>query len=352
MEPTLEEIAAAFRKQGQDCERIGSPLYARLLAHAADDIEIEGPVAKLVEGWRGHPVLAALGLRLLGGVHRLVLSGRAPALARHFPSAAGAPDPLTLWDDFLALVETNTGTLRAALDEQVQTNEVRRTAALLPGLLQAAARAQLPVRLLELGSSAGLLLNLDRYRYELGPHGWGDPQAPVVIRTDWDGPAPALDAPLRVLERMGCDPDPIDVRDPERRLRLASFVWPEQQERQALLTAALACAVAHPPPIERAGAGSFLSRRLRPIHAGVATVVMQSVMWWYVPEAERAEVTRTVHEAGARATQAAPLFWLRLEGARPEHADVGLMAFPGGEDTLLGHAHYHGAWVRWGDARG
>jgi hypothetical protein len=70
-------------------------------------------------------------------------------------------------------------------------------------------------------------------------------------------------------------------------------------------------------------------------------------MWMYVPEAERQRIRALVEAAGARATAAAPLAWLRMEGVGYEHCEIRLRSWPGGEDALLGRCHYHGNWVEW-----
>jgi hypothetical protein len=345
-EPSRDEIAAAFRVQARGCADHGSAIYASLIEAAAQDLERGGKMAEVVAGWRGHPVLDALSLRILGGVHRLVMEGSAPGLARHYPSVGGVPDEASLLADFAALVEARVPELREAAHEPVQTNEVSRTAALLPGFLRVAATTGLPLRLLELGSSAGLLQLADRFRYELGPHRWGDPVSAVMVQADWEGPRPDLEAALRVTARSGCDPRPIDVRDAVQFRRLASFVWPEQTARLHLLRTAQRAARFHPPQVEASGGADFLRRELARPQRGVATLVFQSVMWWYVSGAERAEITRLVTEAGARATSDAPLAWLRMEAGLSD-TEVRLWSWPGGEDALLARAQYHGRWVRW-----
>jgi hypothetical protein len=348
--PTPAEVASAFRFQAQGCRDTGSALYAQLLDAAAEDTERGGVVAQLVADWSGHPVLDALGLRLLGGIHRMVLAGSAPRLAPYYPSVGGVADAAALWPELVALMEERFEEVRAALRERVQTNEVARAAALLPGFLRIAARTGLQLRLLELGSSAGLLQFADRYRYELGPHRWGSEASRVKIRAEWDGPAPDLAAKLEVASRLGCDPNPLEIGDPAVALRLQSFVWPEQLERMALLRAAIGFAQGARPRIEPIGAARFLARELAEPVRGVATVVFHSVVWWYIPEAERAEIVRLVEEAGARAAADAPLAWLRLEGATTREAEIRLSLWPGGADGLLGTAHYHGRWVRWAGA--
>jgi len=336
----------AFRNQVGSCRDAGSDYTARLMQACADDLEAGGPLARLLEGWQGHPTLDALTQRVLGAVQQLALEGRAPELASQMPSLGGAPR----WPDaaraFLAVIEREGAALRPRLDEQVQTNEVRRCAGLLGGFLEAA-RSGLPLRLLEFGSSGGLHLFWDRYCYRLGPHRWGAPDAPVQIDAEWRGGAPALDAPVRIASRQGCDLHPLDLRDPDRVRRVESFLWCDQVDRPRLLRAAAAALPPEGAPIERGAAGDFLARELAAPRPGVATVVFHCHTWWYLPEAERERIQSSFARAGARASEAAPLFWLRSEPPSLECAELRLRAWPGGEDRLLARAHHHARWVEW-----
>jgi hypothetical protein len=347
----------AFRLQAQFCGTMGSPLYAELLTRSAEDIERGGPVARVLDGWSGLPVPDAVVLRLLGAVHRLVLDGTVPELARHFPSAGGAPVWPAAWEAFVHVVETHAPVLRAALNRHVQTNEVRRSGALLGGFLTVAAARRLPLRVLEIGSSAGLNLLWDHYRYEvvqhlgetLAPprHVWGDPESPVLVRSEWDGPLDVFDATASVVERAGCDVAPIDVGDPAQARRLESFVWPDQLERLTQLRGAIALARRTPPPLTQRAAADWLAEHLAVPHPGTATVVFHSIMWWYLSEDERNRVTELIAAAGARAVAAAPLAWLRLELMASREPELRLTQWPGGEDFLLGVADGHGRFVKW-----
>jgi hypothetical protein len=61
------------------------------------------------------------------------------------------------------------------------------TAELVGGFLQIAdAAGGKPMRLLEIGASAGLNQAWDQYRYELGEAGqWGPSDSPVRVQADW-----------------------------------------------------------------------------------------------------------------------------------------------------------------------
>ncbi len=351
----------AFRLQAHFCREFESPLYAELLARAADDIEAGGPFAGLLAGWQGRPMPDALPLRLLGAVHRLVLDGAAPELAAYYPSAGGAVRHPEAWLALRALVAARAADLRPALDRQVQTNEVRRSAALLGGFLTVAGRTGLQLRLLEIGSSAGLNLGWDRARYEFAACAmdtppapgatftpvWGAADAALVLRCGWHGARAVLAGGAHVVSRAGCDIAPVDLADADQARRLESFVWPDQLPRLQQLRAAIDVARRDPPRLTRRGAADWLAEQLAAPAAGVATVVFHSIMWWYLSDEERQRVAASLAAAGARATPDAPVAWLRLELQGTPKGDLRLTQWPGGSEELLGHGDPHGRWVTW-----
>ena len=112
-------------------------------------------------------------------------------------------------------------------------------------------------------------------------------------------------------------------------------------DRLRRLDAALADALEHPPPVERAGAADWLGRQLAGGATGRATVVFQSIVWQYLGERERERVRALLSAAGARATAGAPLAWLRLEPAGG-YTTVTLTTWPGGRERVLARAGFHG----------
>jgi hypothetical protein len=206
----------------------------------------------------------------------------------------------------------------------------------------------LPLRVLELGSSAGLNLRFDRYRYEQDGASFGDPLSPVRFQNLWASGRVPFEADCRVAERRGCDRNPIDATTEDGRLTLLSYVWPGQVERFELLAAALAIARAHPVPVEQADIPDWLARRLTEAAPGVATVVFHSVVWSYLTGDEQASVEASLRAAGERADLDAPLAWLRLEGAPTmDHTELRLTTWPGGDDQFLARASYHIGPVDW-----
>lgn len=340
-EALLETIAT----QRLGCELAGSPLYADILDVVADDVRRSGPIDRLLEPVAAAPFGDAVLLRLLAGLHLLVLDGRAPALARHFPSVGGDPNRRRLARDVLDAVDQHAPELAERLATGVQTNEVGRSAALVGGYLEVA-RAGLPLRVLEVGASAGLNLAFDRYRY-LGEHqAFGPTDSPLVFRRPWFAAEPDLSVPLEVASVRGSDIAPIDVSTPAGRLRLRSFVWPDQPDRLARLDAALAVVGDAPPPVDAAPAPAWLAEHLADEHVGVATVVAHSIMFQYLGPDARAEMVDRIEAAGQRATPTAPVAWLRLEPGG-DQAELRLTTWPGGEARVLATSSYHGPPVVW-----
>jgi hypothetical protein len=157
-------------------------------------------------------------------------------------------------------------------------------------------------------------------------------------------PLPRLDVEASVVERRGCDRNPIDATSAEGSQLLRSFVWPDQLERLQALDAALALAPSVPVAVDRADAAVWVAEQLGRVTDGVATVLFQSIVWQYLTRETRAAVRSAVREAGAVATASAPVAWLRMEpGAEPtKGADVRLSQWPPGADRSIALTGYHG----------
>jgi len=334
-------IAAQLQWQADACRMIGSPLYAGLLERAVKDVEANGPTWAILRGHENDPRFSVLGLRLLGAVNRLVLTGREPALA----DAYGDGRVTEAWEQLRDTLRRNTTELRSSLERPVQTNEVGRCAALIFGFVAAAAETQLPLRLLEVGASAGLNLRWDRYRYRANGFSWGPNDSPVELSFELDGKQPTALLPVvEIASRGGCDASPIDPTTAEGRLTLLTYIWPDQHERIARMQAALEVANDLPISLDREPAAPWARRMLAEQAPGEATVLYHSIVSQYLSDEERAALFGCIRDAGERASADAPLAWLRME-PNDDRADLHLTLWPGGEDRRLARVGYHGSPV-------
>lgn len=347
--PSRDRTVALLLDQARLCDRLGSPLYARLLEAAADDAATGGPADALLRPLDAADARAgALALRLMAAVHRLVLTGRAPRLAAYFPSVGGDSERPGLAGLFRETLAESRDVLAPLVELPCQTNEVGRSAALAFGFLELAGRTALPLRLLEVGASAGLNLRFDHFLYGGGGVRWGPPDSPVDLSGLWVDPPPLLPPSVVIAHRGGCDPRPLDPAAGSDRLDLEASVWADQVERLRRLRGALEVAARVPARVERAAAGEWVPRQLSSLPSGAVSVVYHSIVEEYLTDGERRELADALGRAGARARTDAPLAWLRLEPSAPGAAayEVRLTSWPEGRDRVVARCGPHGSDVR------
>jgi hypothetical protein len=338
-----EAIRAAFRQQAIFCEKSGSPMTGDVLNALADTLDHSTRTGSAILDWPGDAMVDALKLRIAGGLHALARSGNDPELSALYQARKGDfagvfRRVLPQWDDRLF----------AWLASPPQTNEVGRSAVLWPGLLEMARQFGPDIELLELGSSAGLNLNLDRFGYDLGGARSGDLASPLQLAPEWTGPVPQP-TEINIVARAGVDQNPLNVSKPEIAERMLAYVWPDQDDRIARIEAAIALAQRFPPAIEQGDAADWIERRLAiPQAQGVARVVFHSIVLVYLTPEDRARVADALTNAGKSATSERPLAWLSMEfHARTPMAELRLTTWPDGKMRVLAHVHPHGSQINW-----
>ncbi len=339
-------IAERFERQATYCEAMGAPLYATILRSAAADYREGGVMHALFAADPQLDALPRAGIRFLAALHTCALGGSAPAIAAHFPSCGGDGDATAAWSAAREYVGPHRERLAHLYRRTPQTNEPARSMPLLVGLLSAVNAAPLPVRLFEIGASAGLNTRLDCYRYEGNDWSWGDSRSALVLRNrERSGRPNALDAPLRVAERAGCDLHPLDVESEEDRQYLRSFIWADQIERIQRLDDACRAARRVPLTIERAQAVDWVDAHFR-AREGTLTVVMHSAVQYYLSREQRAALRETIESRAEAARENAPVAWLRFEEDGAGMTTL-LTRWPGNSEYAIARSDGHAQDIEW-----
>ncbi len=340
-------IREAYANQVAYCRANDSPVTARIVAAIAAllDEPAAGPFIARIRDWRGAPLGDAVPLRSAGGLHALHLSGDAPELAPIYVDTP-ADDAAIVAE----VVRKHEADLLPWLDGPPQTNEAGRSSSFIAAMLWLAEQGMPPrFECLEIGSSAGINLMIDRYFYDLGGVQVGPENAVMHFTPEWRGASPP-DRHIVFASLKGCDVAPVDLTDAAQALRLKAYIWPEHTVRFARLKAAIAAAKIAPPDLAAMNAADFVEVELaKPQASGTTRVLMHSIVWQYVPADQQARITAAMAAAGARATSKRPLAWIALEGNRTllNHG-LSVRYWPGGGDeALLAAAHAHGAWLEW-----
>lgn len=331
--------------QAHTVRSLGSEFVARILEAAFRQLDQGQRTSALIDGWPGDAASAALALRLNAALHAVARSEELPLLTALY---AGEHDR---FDDAVGLaLQRNDEEIVRALRYPTQTNEVGRTAALYAALARLATLTGMPCELFELGSSSGLNLNLSRYGYCLGGVAMGDRDSPLQLEPQWFGRAPPA-APVAIESALGVDLNPLDPTDPATAKRLMSFVFADQPNRIARLSAALEMAQTNPPQVEKSSALPWLLERLAiPQAPGICRVVFHSMVLQYFPAEEREQTLQVIARAGARASEERPVAHVSFEWTGDRSAvQLALRVWPWNYTKVLATCHPYGDWISWQD---
>lgn len=288
---------------------------------------------------------------LFAAVQYLLLTGIDHPLAAHYPIISGEHRPLAPayphFRDFC--LEHRERIVELISTRLTQTNVVRRCTCLLPAFSIVCHETSSPLALIDLGASAGLNLNFDRYAYSYARDGheilrWGSDSAQIRLEADLqgNGELPPIPPAIPVASRDGIDLDPVDLTNPDQLLWLRALIWPEHVERhQQLIDAAT----------------EFKDSDIR-MHAGDATrvlptliestprehalVVYSTIALHQFPRESRQRIADTLAATSAER----PLWQIALEGNDPE-LSITRYRNGAGKTEKLADASPHGWWIEW-----
>ncbi|GAB3581844.1 DUF2332 domain-containing protein [Calidifontibacter terrae] len=333
------------------------PMYARIAdAASADDDAIE--LLRCAAPGQARPVL------LLAALHDLVMRRPETPAARWFPDGPEQVVPQgDPWPDVRLTLSSHADELRSVIATRAtQTNEVNRAGYVIA--MVAAACADLPntpVTLLELGASAGLLLNLDRYRVSVGKDTIGPADSPVHATTAVRGAQPSLALPP-LASRAGIDLFPIGPDDTDDLRWLRACLWPEMPDRLGRFDAAVRVLRDHPPVLIGGDMVEVLPAAIDQVRAADSHLVAYSS--WAITYLARHRRPALLGALSAAATDG-PVSLVTAEppGCVPglptpatevpdrlTGTDVGMQRWRGGQSAqaqLIGRVHPHGAWLQW-----
>lgn len=341
------------------------PLYRRLSLGIAEDPEVAS-LLLAAEAGQARPVL------LLAAAHLLVLEQPDVAVARWYGSvtaseelASGDPYPA-----FRSLCLDHAVELREVIaTHRTQTNEVNRVTLLAPMFATCTRDVpEQPLSVVELGSSAGLLLGLERYRSEVAGAVSGDPNSPVhlsgTLRGTSTPPRWAYPPVPAVTERVGIDQVPIALTDPQSVRWLEACLWPDQPWRIDRFRAAVDLLAPDPPRLVTGDLIDALPEVVATLRPDTHLVVFHGWALTYVERSRRPELAAVL---GRMAADGRPVSWLSAEAPRcvPEivppvppidgealtpETVLGLRAWRDGRELpprALGWGHAHGSWLSW-----
>lgn len=319
----------------------------RVLRVLANDWDPDCELGRAMATYSGDigPAGHSLPLRIAGGLHALVLQNWDANLVAAYPP--NKVDDAVLQKAVLAALRNHEPFFLDWTKSPPQTNEVRRSAALIAMAHVARAHFDRPIILSELGASGGLNLVWDHFNLDINGTRFGTSDPVLTLRPDWDGPLPPS-APPVIAMRGGVDLNPLNPHIEDDLLRLTAYLWADQPERlENTRLAARALDVS----VNRGDAIDWLDNRLCTAPQGHMHVIQHTVAWQYFPAEAQKRGQHLIEAAGAKATVDSPLAWMQMETDGDRTGAVGaaltLRLWPGDITLHLGRADFHGRWVRW-----
>jgi len=325
----LPPVTAEFMR-GWAKHAHGSPLYKELVEVVAEDSELLRVMNRI-----GHLPPPNL---MFGAVQYLLMDGEDAELARHYRSIVDDPAPPEgVGPKFRSFVLAHEEEIvEMGNTRYTQTNECRRCVALLPMVTMAEFRA---LHLIDVGTSAGLNLGLDRYGYRYDEVEW-HPDAEPLLEAESRGVSPEL-AEIEVLSRTGLDLNPLDPADASARRWLDALIWPEQVERRARLRSALDMAADLDIDMRAGDALETLPVALDWLPLGEPVVVMSSFTLNQLAPAQRDRLDSIV--SAARSVR--PVHRVSMEILNKTDDWARLVVDDGNGASTVGQAHPHGEWI-------
>lgn len=337
----------SFGLFARDAARGGSPLYAALAAAVGDEPVVRDIVAARRPGQPAPNMIFA-------ATHFLILRGADHPLKEYFATAGGERSPdAALTEAFLDFCRERRADLTALVARRAtNTNEAGRSALIAAGLSHLARRRRRPLFLVELGPSAGLNLNFDRYAYRFLAEDGRERAAfwtPAKLRIDCvarNEKFPDLGAaPPEIARRLGIERDPVDIGDADDRDWLRALIWPERAERMARLETALAIARAFPPPIRKGDAVGDLAAVLAEAPADCTPCVFHTAVTYQFTDEARSALDDVFIET----SRTRPCWRLALEWRDGDIYPLTLTCYDAGaaDETMLARSDPHGRWIDW-----
>jgi hypothetical protein len=350
---TVEQLAERFRASSRT-QRARAPFSAGLCTTIAEHPDLVA-LLQAAPDEQQQPVL------LLATLHDEVLRDPHCELAAWYPTVVEAPRGGDIAEALVTHVDRRRGAIVEILaTRSTQTNEVGRCGLLVPALGLLADEVG-ELALVDVGTSGGLNLLLDHYRYRYEPGGSVGGASPVELSVGTRGSVPVPTSLPHVSGRIGLDRRPIDVHDDDDARWLRACVWPDQHDRFQRLDAAVEIARSHDLDIRAIDAVRGLTAAVTDARSRGHPVVMNSWVLSYLSPGDRVAYVAELDRLGERHD----VSWVFAES--PGQADglpfpadlagrhmtaVMLVRWRRGVRSVehLAVGHHHGYWLHWADA--
>ncbi len=342
-----EQIANVIKAFAEEECKGSSELYYKLTHRIAEDTDILRLAAHVRYG---QPIPNSF----LASVHFLLLANPNEELAKYYPSISGSEAEEIPYEIFRKFCFDNADKIKAIIAERiVQTNVISRCsylAVIFSRLI--AARPDKKVTTIDIGTSAGLTLNWDKYEYHYS-NGLTIGKSPAKVTAEVrDSLLPESHLPNKNIRKIGIDQHIIDPTNAEEARWLRALIWPDQLERFAALNEALKIDSLKDIEFVQASAVIDFEKVISGISKDELLIVYCTHAMYQFPMEMREDFWKMLDKTG----KGRDFFFLSAEGIKTQREKyqtnntvVELTTYKDGlkTPTLMAEVNSHGRWFIW-----
>ena len=321
-----------------------SPLYYFLANEISKDEELLN-IASFCKQRQPMPNL------FLASVHYLLINNPSRELANYYPSITKDYRlnlPFKLFKEFC--INNKEEIIELEQTKIVQTNALNRCAYLMPILSSLFNSTE--INIIDIGTSAGLTLNLDKYEYHYNNRITKGESA-VKIRSEIrSGELPKFESIINIKNKIGIDQNPLDVKIEENANWLKALIWADITERVEKIEQAISIAQQENIQYEKAKSIFEFEQIILDQDNDIPLVVFHThTLYQFTPE-ERKEFWNLMDAVGSKRD----LVYLATEYSKVLDRNYGidgviveLTDYQKGAKSrrLIAETNGHANWIKW-----
>lgn len=284
-------------------------------------------------------------------VHYLLICNPSQELAKYYPSLKSdylKNLPFQLFIEFC--LKHKEAIIEIEQTKIVQTNALNRTAYLMPILSNLFGNKEISI--VDIGSSAGLTLNMDKYEYHYNnKYSFG--KSSVIIQSEIrKGTLPKFNNPVILKNKIGIDQNPLNLTIIENEKWLKALVWADLNERFNKLSNAINIAKNNPITLLKGSDTNFFKNVIQSQHKELPLVVYHTHTLYQFSQKKREEFWDMIDTVGKKRD----LTYIAVEGSKVFHINyksngvlVELTEYKNGNKTnkILAETNGHANWIKW-----
>ena len=339
----LKERFLAFAEN--ECKG-NSDLYYQLSIRISDEPELLNIAANTREG---QPVANIF----FAAIHYLLLKNPDEPLARYYPSIHQNHFAEIPFEIFKAFCLQNKNEITKIISSRiVQTNVISRCSYLMPIFSKIISEENKPATIIDIGTSAGLTLNFDKYEYWYNDKKVAGKSNVVVKSRILGSSVPAIYPITQPLQKIGIDQNPIDPTDKDEILWLKALVWADKVERFVNMDEALQLQELERIKFVQADGVMDFEREIQQANKDHTLIVYATHVLYQFTDVQKKEFYAMLERVG----KTRDFYFLSVEGIKEllekynsKETVIELTHFKNKKKAVsfLGETNGHGNWIRW-----